>query len=178
MAPIRAAHPWYVAHTHPMQEGALLGRLLELGIDAVLPRIPQFRQRSHQPWRDAIRYVPLYPCYLFVPLDIEAPAWRVALTLPGMRRFLGERLDHPIPIHAEFVEFSLSIAAARMAEVENEHKPQAAFNNGDRVKVLAGPFAEHEGIVNLTGTQRVAIMLNVFGRSVHTEVSAHDLGRL
>lgn len=168
-------HQWFVAHTHPCQETAVLGRLLELGLEAVCPRIPQMRQRAVQPWREAVRYVPLYPCYLFVPFDLDGLAWRVALTLPGMRRFLGEGFERPTPIPYDFVEFSQAVAAARVMEVESNGRRDSVYHRDDKVVVLKGPFAEHTGIVDMPGATRVAILLSVFGRTVRTEVRAKDL---
>ena len=172
---LRAGNQWFVAHTHPYQEPAVLGRLLELGLEAVLPRIPQVRQRAVQPWREAVRYVPLYPCYMFVPMDLESLAWRVALTLPGMRRFLGEGFERPIPITSDFVEFSLAVAEARVTEIENSSRKGTMFEPGDQVQVLNGAFADHQGIVEMPGLARVAIMLQVFDRKVKTMVAARDL---
>lgn len=170
--------PWYVAYTYPCQESAVIGRLMELGLEPVLPRIPQYRQRTAQPWREAMRYVPLYPCYLFVPFDVEEMAWKVALSVPGMRMFLGDRKDHPQPISAEFVAFSQAVAAARASEMHQQKPGQPEFAEGDHVKVLSGPFAGYAGIVDLSGSARVAIMLEFFNRTVRTEVMSCDLRKV
>jgi transcriptional antiterminator RfaH len=54
--------------------------------------------------------------------------------------------------------------------------PKDVFKCGDRVRLVAGPFADMVGtLARLTDKDRVAVLLNVLGREVRALVSRRVL---
>ncbi len=159
---------WYVVYCQTRQEERADLNLRRQGFDSWLPRLR--RTRRHARRIDNV-FVPLFPGYLFVSLDLDRQSWRSINGTFGVRRLLGEN-ERPTPVARGFIE----TLRETMDEAGLVAVPQDTFKNGDPVRLIAGPFADMIGtLARLTDKDRVAVLLNVLGREVRALVSRRVL---
>ena len=86
---------WYVIQTHAMAEEKAAFNLKRQGYGAYLPRY--LKKRSHARRVDWVAR-PLFPCYLFVEMDVEMTQWQAIRSTIGVSHFicLGD-LPAPVP---------------------------------------------------------------------------------
>jgi transcriptional antiterminator RfaH len=160
---------WLLVRTKPKQERAVVDALAARGIAGYCPRILEPRTHLRAPRGP----VPLFPSYLFVHcvLAEKYAAVHYCSGAAGVVRF-GD--------HIATVEESL-IAALRGREGERGYveiaPPRRGFARGGRARVVAGPLAGLEGVIEryMPGRDRVQLLLAVV-RGVHqVEVDARHV---
>jgi len=159
---------WYVVCCQTRQEARADLNLRRQGFESWLPRLQQTRRHARR--IDNV-FVPLFPGYLFVSLDLDQQPWRSINGTFGVRRLLCEN-ERPAPVATGFIE----TLQETMDEAGLVAAPNDAFKCGDRVRLIAGPFADMIGtLARLTDKDRVAVLLNVLGREVQALVSRRVL---
>jgi transcriptional antiterminator RfaH len=159
---------WYVVYCQTRQEARADFNLRRQGFETWLPRLRQTRRHARR--IDTV-FVPLFPSYLFVSLDLDRQPWRSINGTYGVRRILCTN-EHPSPVAKGFIE--------TLQETVDENglvaAPKDTFKCGDRVRLVASPFADMIGtLARLTDKDRVAVLLNVLGREVQALVSRRAL---
>jgi len=159
---------WYVVYCQPRQEDRADFNLRRQGFETWLPRLRRTRRHAR---RMDTRLVPLFPGYLFVSLDLERHPWRSINGTFGVRRILCTD-ERPSPVAKGFIEsLRETVDAEGLVAV-----PKDTFKCGDRVRLVASPFADMIGtLARLTDKDRVAVLLNVLGREVQALVSRRVL---
>jgi transcription termination/antitermination protein NusG len=158
---------WYAVSTKSRQEKAAANTLQALGVRHFLPLRLQNRQ-----WSDRVQAVsvPLFPGYLFVHVDLWSPVKLEVLKVPGIARFIGDRMG-PSPIPVSEIE---SIQGLMNSGVEFDSHP--FLKEGDRVRVVRGALAGIEGILVRVGSRsRMVISIEIIHRSLAITVSERDV---
>lgn len=158
---------WYLVYTKPRQEAVSKTHLERQNFRVLLPLIEQYR-RQRQRYQCVIE--PLFPRYLFLGLFSGSSLATVRSTrgVAGLVSFGGI----PARIPASLV---------RAVEARGDERGvicaiQPAFQPGDRVRLVEGPMAGYDAIFQAqTGTERVAVLLEVVGRPVRVEVPENAL---
>ncbi len=91
---------WYLAHTLPRAEHRALVHLERQGFGVYLPRY--LAQRRHARRRDWVEKS-LFPCYLFVHLDLGRDRWRAVHSTVGVRTLVSAG-DQPLAVPTEVIE--------------------------------------------------------------------------
>ena len=156
---------WYAVHTRSRHEKAIASRLDAQSTETFLPL-----HRSRRTWKNGVHAdvdLPLFPCYLFVRLD---PNDRLRLLqIPGVLG-LAATTAHPTAIPNE------EITLLRTATAKLKAEPHPYLNCGDRVRIVAGPFAGMDGILARRKQGcRVVISIEAILRSIAVEVSEFDI---
>jgi transcription elongation factor/antiterminator RfaH len=161
---------WYVVHTLPKRE---LGAQLQLNGQGFRTFLPQgLKVVRHARQQRRVRS-PLFPRYLFVILDLDRDRWRSVNGTFGVSSLVmaGGR---PNPVPDGIVEALLSLTAG-----SDVIRLDCELRIGERVRVLAGPFAEAIGSLDrLDENGRVRILLDIMGRKVPAVLDAFDLARV
>jgi transcriptional antiterminator RfaH len=158
---------WYTLYTRPRMEHRVAVTLDDQGIKTYLPKIKDHKEPSKG------KLLPLFPCYLFMWVDLErtvAAQWQWA---PGLRcivAFDGEAL--PVSeqgielIRRNIDEFNSSLAWH-----------QSKFKPGDVVRVTTGPFAELLALFEgpTTPAKRVTVLLSFLGNLNRVRLNANYL---
>jgi transcription antitermination factor NusG len=149
---------WYVARTLPQRELHAAKQLANQGFRSFVPRY--WKNRKHARKVDTVS-APLFPRYIFVVVDPMRDRWRSINGTLGVDRLLmygGE----PQPVPHGVVE---NLIAA--ADLEGNIRFNFALNEGQMVKVTAGPFAELVGqLERLDDNGRVRVLLEILGGKV------------
>jgi transcription termination/antitermination protein NusG len=109
----------------------------------------------------------VFPGYVLAKMDMSDQIWHLVKDTPKVTGFLGGG-NKPVPI-------SEKEAARLMTQLqEGIEKPRAAitFEIGEKVKVMEGPFATFEGLVEEIdeGKGRVKVSVSIFGRATPVEL--------
>lgn len=157
---------WYVVQTQVNAEVKAARNLVRQGFEIYLPRY--LKRRSHARKVDKVA-APLFPRYLFVRIDMTRQRWRSIQATFGVSRLVLNGAD-PAPVPQQ----ALTLLKAREDEsgyVRLDQRPKFAL--GEKVRVLAGAFADIVGLFDGLGDrERVAILLDLLGQKVRVSMDA------
>lgn len=109
----------------------------------------------------------VFPGYVLAKMDMSDQIWHLVKDTPKVTGFLGGG-NKPVPI-------SEKEAVRLMTQLqEGIEKPRSAitFDIGEKVKVMEGPFATFEGMVEEIDEEkgRVKVSVSIFGRATPVEL--------
>ena len=158
---------WYVLHTKSRFENVVNEGLQKKSLEVFLPKIKVPSKRRD---RKLIINVPLFPGYLFVKTVLHPQAHLEIVKTVGAVRLVGTK-DGPVPVSLDTIE-SLKIMVSSGHPVATGSR----FQKGDRVMVVAGPFAGVNGLfVRYRGKDRVVVYIEALGQYAQAEVDAEDV---
>lgn len=147
-----------MVHTDASAEEKAWRNLRQQQFEAYLPRYRK-RRRHARRVEEVIR--PLFPRYLFVRLNDEQP-WRPINGTLGVR-YIVCRGDRPARLPDDIV----NEIKAREDEDGLVRLEPSRFARGAKVRLLAGPFADHVGLFEeMLDQDRVILLLDLLGRPV------------
>ena len=130
--------------------------------DVVIPTQEEIEVRDGKR-RTVERHV--FPGYVLVNMILEEDWWFVVRNTPGVTGFVGMG-DDPTPLRPEEV-------ASILRRMENEAPTfKVTYKQGDRVRIVDGPFNDFRGIVDEIYMERskIRVMVNFFGRETPVEL--------
>lgn len=155
---------WYLVHSRARQEHVAAEHLARQDYAVYLPRLVLPRLRRSR-WHDSVE--PLFPRYLFAGVraaEQSVHPIRSTRGVAGLVRF-GEGY-RPVP-------HDVVRGLQARADAAGMHRLQSAeLAPGDRVRIVAGPFAGLEAIFEQRhGSGRVRVLLEVIGAARSTTLS-------
>jgi transcription elongation factor/antiterminator RfaH len=149
---------WYAVHTLPLSELRAQGHLKNQEFRTFLPkRRKTVRHARKMSTVDA----PFFPRYLFVALDLTRHQWRSVNGTFGVSRLVMQG-DRPSPVPVGVVETLIASCDEGGILQLGQH-----LKLGSKVRLMAGPFAEHLAILDhLDESGRVKVLLDLMGRQV------------
>lgn len=125
-----------------------------------------------------------FPGYILIQIRTELEngiprlsneAWHLVKSIPKVTGFVGGTNEKPLPISENEANRILN----RIEKIKKSDKPvlKNQFNKGDNVRVLEGPFADFNGVVDVMdvnkGTVRVLVL--IFGRPTPVDFTSNQL---
>jgi len=162
---------WYVIHCYSGYENKvrknLEQRIETMGMknkifEVIIPTQEEIEVRDGKR-RTVERHV--FPGYVLVNMILEEDSWFVVRNTPGVTGFVGMG-DEPTPLRSEEV-------ASIMRRMENEAPTyKVTYKQGDRVRIVDGPFNDFRGIVDeiYMDRSKIRVMVNFFGRETPVEL--------
>jgi transcription antitermination factor NusG len=156
---------WYALHIRSRHEKRVAERLGSQSLETFLPL-----HRSRHTWKNGVHVdvdLPLFPCYLFAR---AAGHDRLRLLQhPGVLGFAASSARPTIITDEE-------ISALRTATESLKAEPHPYLNEGDPVRIVAGPLAGMTGILTRRKQEyRVVLCIEAIMRSIVVEVSEFDI---
>ena len=107
----------------------------------------------------------LYPGYIMVQMILSDDSWYVVRNTPGVTGFVGMG-NTPTPLRPEAVQGILRRMEASAPQV------RATFKQGQKVRIIEGPFADFIGMVDSIDEARtkVRVLVSFFGRETPVEL--------
>lgn len=183
--PVRPASPydlegdWYVIHSYSGYENKVKANL-ETRIKSMHMEDRIFE--VHIPMEDVVEIkggkkvtVPrkVFPGYILVRMRLDDDSWYAVRNTPGVTGFVGGN-QKPTPLSRREVERFLGVQ-----EEEEKVKPRfkPAWEVGEQVRVVAGPFADFNGVIEDINIdqQKVVVLVNIFGRDTPVELGFDDI---
>jgi transcriptional antiterminator RfaH len=155
---------WYLVRTKQQKETLVESKLAGFVGRTFLPRLRTWRGRNGT----LIETVtPLFPCYLFASFELESTLYKVLHTI-GVAGVVCAG-STPSEVDCSIIE-----EISRRGENGVIELPRKTFNTGEHVRLTNGPMEGFEGIFEhyRSGSQRVALLLNVVGAGVKVVVPA------
>lgn len=109
-----------------------------------------------------------YPGYVLVQMEMDDEAWHLVKSTPRVMGFIGGTAERPVPI-------SDREAQAILQKIETgaeKPRPKTLFEAGEVVRVIDGPFADFNGVVEEVDydKSRVKVAVLIFGRSTPVDL--------
>jgi transcriptional antiterminator NusG len=165
---------WYVVHAYSGFENfvrqALLDRIQvekledEFG-DILVPTEEVVELRGGQKRKSERKF---FPGYVLVEMEMNDQTWHLIRSIPKVLGFIGGTSDKPAPITSKEAEMILQ----RVHESSDKPKPKVLFEMGEVVRVIDGPFADFNGVVEEVNydKSRLRVAVLIFGRSTPVEL--------
>lgn len=160
---ISGSREWYALHTRARHEKAIKARLEGQSMEVYLPL-----HRRRKKWRNGVHAevdFPLLPCYLFARVDADARAGLLAT-----RGVLGFAAAETVTEE----EIGRLRAATQLKAV-----PHAQPDGGEKVRIVAGPLAGTEGVLeNGEGVSMVVLEFPPMRRAIAVPVTQGEIESL
>ncbi len=159
---------WYAIYTRHQHEKAIAQVLGRKGLEVFLPL-----RAIRSQWQDRIQRIekPLFPCYVFVNMEIRERL--KVLQTPGIHWLVGNSLG-PLAIPQEEID---SIRRVLHAGLLVDSFP--FLNVGDRVRVRGGALDGVEGILLCKKkNDRLILSINLLQKSVSIEIDGYQVERI
>ena len=170
---------WYVIHSYSGYENKVKANL-ETRIKSMHMEDRIFE--VHIPMEDVVEIkggkkvtVPrkVFPGYILVRMKLDDDSWYTVRNTPGVTGFVGGN-QKPTPLSRREVERFLGVQKEE-EKVKPRFKP--AWEVGEQVRVVAGPFADFNGVIEDINIdqQKVVVLVNIFGRDTPVELGFDDI---
>ncbi len=166
---------WYVVHTYSGYENkarmALEERIRSLGKQEYFGEIlvPEEqvveRTKSGKTRQTSKRF---YPGYILVNMLLDNETWHIVKNTPKVTGFVGGNNRKPPKVPKHEVDRILGLMEEGAAEV----KPKMEFEKGETIRVVEGPFANFNGLVDEVRPDKgkLRVMVSIFGRATPVEL--------
>jgi transcription antitermination factor NusG len=159
---------WFAVHTRYQHEKLVAATLQSKGLEVFLPTYEAIHR-----WSDRTKRVtlPLFPGYLFFANDIDQ---RIQiLSTPGVNAIIRTG-NLPAEISNEEIA-----AIRRLVESTLRVEPHPFLNEGDFVRIKAGPLEGLEGFVSRKkDAVRLVLSIQILGQSAAVEIDGYAVERL
>lgn len=119
-----------------------------------------------------------FPGYILVQIatdngNISSEAWHIVRETPKIVGFVGGTTEKPLPMSDKEAERML----ARVQVSKEKPTLKSAFEKGQTVRVLDGPFVDFHGVVEDVDAAhaKVKVMVLVFGRATPVDFGVNQL---
>jgi len=171
---------WYIIHTYSGFErkvaDSLRSRVTAFGLEDQVSNvlIPTEEVIEVKGGKRVISQKMFYPGYVLVEMEVAErggpsdEAWHLVKDTPRVTGFVGTGAS-PTPLSDEEVQqivYRVETAAA------DRPKPKLAYDSGETVKIVDGPFNSFTGVVDEVNDDRstLKVMVTIFGRSTPVEL--------
>jgi transcriptional antiterminator NusG len=115
----------------------------------------------------------MFPGYVFVEMLLDDETWYVIRQTPGVSKFIGSK-TRPEPVVDREMQRVLKQLGVKAEKLE------AAFEMGEAVRIISGPFRGYTGSVSeINATKgKLKVLVNIFGRDTPVEVNFEHAERV
>jgi len=171
MSLIGNASPWVVVRAKPQMERTAEEEISARGMVAYCP-VYQYEFKHHRQKKWIVRPYPLFRGYLFMRADNIN--WYKLTRCKAVHSILRSVGGEPIGLAAPVVDEIRARQEAGDFDMLRVHGE--LVKPGQKVKVLEGPLAGLESVVDTVRNPRaVNILVSIFGRQVETTVPLENL---
>ncbi|HBX50781.1 MAG: transcription termination/antitermination factor NusG [Bacteroidetes bacterium RIFOXYA12_FULL_35_11] len=111
-----------------------------------------------------------FPGYILLEADLSGEIAHIIKNVTGVIGFLGTKTGEPLPLRIAEVNRILG----KVDELaERSEELSIAFNIGEEVKVIDGPFNSFKGVIEEVNEEKkkLKVMVKIFGRKTPLELS-------
>ena len=165
---------WYVVHAYSGYEKYVMQVLQErIRVDGLggkfgeilVPTEEVVELRGGQKRKSERKF---FPGYVLVEMVMDEQTWHLVRSIPKVLGFIGGTSDKPAPITSKEADTILQ----RMQDSSEKPKPKILFEVSEVVRVIDGPFADFNGVVEEVNYEksRLRVAVLIFGRSTPVEL--------
>lgn len=168
------AKRWYVVHAYSgfekhvkrsLVERIKLGEIEDQFGEILVPTEEVVEMRGGQKRKSERKF---FPGYVLVQMEMNDATWHMVKSCPKVMGFIGGTADKPAPI----TDREASAILQRVEDGVEKPKPKTLFEPGEVVRVVDGPFADFNGVVEEVNYEksRLQVAVLIFGRSTPVEL--------
>lgn len=168
------AKRWYVVHAYSGYEKQVMRSLNErvqrfgkeeLFGEILVPTEEVVEIRNGQKRKSERKF---FPGYVLVQMEMNDDSWHLIKDTPRVMGFIGGTANKPAPITEKEADAILQ----RVQDGAEKPRPKTLFEPGEMVRVIDGPFADFNGVVEEVNYEksRLHVAVMIFGRSTPVEL--------
>ena len=172
---------WFVVHTYSGFENkvaeAIQSRAKIFGMgdkisQVLVPTEKVVEVRNKQKRETEQKF---FPGYVLVQMDLTDDTWHLVRSTPKVTGFVGSG-QKPVALSQDQVDD----IQRQMATGAEKPKPKSVFQQGDKIRVIEGPFQNFQGTVEDTNPERgrMKVIVPVFGRPTPVELEYYQVERI
>jgi transcriptional antiterminator NusG len=170
---------WYVVHAYSgyenyvvqaLQERIRLEGLEEKFEEIIVPTEEVVEMRAGQKRKSTRKF---FPGYVLIKMEMDEQTWHLVRKTSKVLGFIGGTSDRPAPI----TEKEANLILQRVQEGVDKPRPKVLFESGEVVRVVSGPFADFNGVVEEVNYEksRLRVAVLIFGRSTPVELEFNQV---
>ena len=175
---------WYIIHAYSGFENkvrdAILAEATRMGLEQLVEQVevPTEKVTEVRRGKKITSDRKFFPGYVLAKLQMNDDVYHLVKNTPKVTGFLGAN-NKPQPITEAEAARILSVKAEE-AVATTKQKITVDFEIGDSVKVLDGPFASFNGLVEEIDYDRarVKVSVSIFGRATPVELDFEQVERV
>jgi len=172
---------WYVVHSYSGYENqvkrSLEDRIERGGMESkfgqiLVPTEEVVEMRDGQKRKSDRKF---FPGYVLVEMSMDDDSWHLVKDCPKVMGFIGGTSDRPTPIS----EKEVNVILDRISDGAAKPRPKVLFEVGEVVRVIDGPFADFNGVVEEVNYEksRLRVAVTIFGRSTPVELEFSQVSK-
>ncbi|MBW1809984.1 MAG: transcription termination/antitermination protein NusG [Deltaproteobacteria bacterium] len=173
LAPDGQEKKWYVVHTYSGYENKARKTLEErIGRE----KLSDFFGQLLVPTEEVVEMKrgkrrtskrKFFPGYMLVQMAMNEATWYLVKSTPKITGFVGDSTNPP-PVP----EVEISRLTMQLTEGAERVIPKIIFEKGDSVRVMDGPFANFNGVVEEVDQEKgkLRVLVSIFGRATPVEM--------
>src|ERR1700712_286453 len=173
---------WYIIHAYSGFENkvrdAIMADATRLGLEALVEsvEVPTETVTEVRRGKKILSEKKFFPGYVLAKLSMNDDVYHLVKNTPKVTGFLGS-MGKPQPISE--AEAARILNTREEAAAAPKTKIKVDYEIGDSVKVLDGPFASFNGIVEELDfdRSRVKVSVSIFGRATPVELEFEQVER-
>lgn len=172
---------WYIVHAYSgfenkvaqaIRDKAEQEQLSELIQEVLVPTEETVEVKRGQKQNTKRKFL---PGYILVKMVLTDTTWHFVKNVPKVTGFLGGKgKPHPVP------EAQIQAILRQVEEGIANPRHTKAFDVGESVKVIEGPFESFVGVVEEVDDERnrVKVAVSIFGRSTPVELEFDQIEKI
>ena len=172
---------WFVVHTYSgfenkvaeaIQSRAKIFGMGEKITQVLVPTEKVVEVRNKQKRETEQKF---FPGYVLVEMELTDDTWHLVRSTPKVTGFVGSG-QKPVALSQDQVDD----IQRQMATGAEKPKPKSVFQQGDKIRVIEGPFQNFQGVVEDTNPERgrMKVIVPVFGRPTPVELEYYQVERI
>lgn len=165
---------WYVVHAYSGYEKRVMNTLKErielhqmqdLFGEVLVPTEEVVEIREGKKRKSERKF---YPGYVLVHMEMNDESWHLVKNTPHVLGFIGGTAGNPAPI----TESEANEILSRVESGVDKPRPKTVFEPGEMVRVIDGPFADFDGVVEEINYEKnkLQVAVQIFGRTTPVEL--------
>jgi len=165
---------WYVMHVYSgfeqqavrsLKERIIFSKMDDKFGEILVPTEEVIEMRGGQKRKSDRKF---FPGYVLVQMEMDDESWHLVKEVPKVMGFIGGTSDRPAPISDKEAQRIMD----RIQEGVEKPRPKVLFEPGEVIRVVDGPFADFNGVVEEVNYEksRVRVAVLIFGRSTPVDL--------
>ena len=171
---------WYAVHTisgHENKVRDVLTRRAQVeglwGLDLYEILIPTEKELHTRNGKRYEKDKKVFPGYILVQMSMTDDAFKLVKSTSGVTGFVQSG-NKPVPLEDyEVRRIMQNLEASKEA-------PKAAWQKGDAIRVVEGPFSDFSGKIEEVNTEKekLKVLINIFGRDTPVELDFSQVEKM
>ncbi|QSX32694.1 transcription/translation regulatory transformer protein RfaH [Shewanella avicenniae] len=160
---------WYLLYCKPKSEQRAQ---LNLGMQGLETYLPMIKVEKQEKGLSVVKKSPLFPNYLFVNFDPADFSVAKIHSTRGVSRLVDCK-EQPIPLN------DILITQLKRQELTAPVTVDNSLVAGDKVRFIAGPFRELQGVfLERNSQQRCKVLFEILGKMQSIDYALSDVERV